>query len=373
MNSKNVIELNGNRYDAVTGKLLGESQVVPVTVATPQKHKSQTVDGVFHSTQTKAKTVVTNPVVAKTVATPLAIKPQPIKVAHATSNHTTRQPQVAKTLMRSAVKKPNPSFKKQIQVQGTLQAKAPSLITPKTSVYSISPHRLSKASSTPQSPHIARFTPSQSTNIKITVAPLAVQAPPNEPLEAPTPKTDNKPLDIFEQAIANANNFIDTRAHNAAFKKKARRHVATMTGGVLALLVIGGFLVYRNIPSLQLKVASIQAGVPTSAMPDFKAAGFTYASTEATPGKLTFALVAAGKGYKLSQQTTNWSDADLLHNLASYEANGTPNYSRLEVGATTVYRFSNNSATWIKNGAWYQLSTEASLSDAQVKAVVQNS
>lgn len=376
MKTKNIIELNGKRYDAATGTIVGvaESRSKPAD----QPAATKNIDGFFRSTRTVAAKTV--PVAHKisVVAAPAPAPKSPRKplVTRTVANHTkAHTPASATTLMRSAVRRPDASFKKQTTVAGSLQHKVPSLIVAKQSAARVNPSRLARAASIEHSPHISRHG-SSAPQVPVTLAPLAVQPTPVKPAKettgAPAPQPSNKPVDIFEHAMANASNFVDTQTQKLHFKKKVRRHVASMAAGTLALLVVAGFAAYQNTPGLQFKVASLQAGVATN-MPNLQAAGFAYNGVKAGNGKLTVGFSGQGGKYQLTQQPTNLSSDDMIQNIGATDASGTPDYTTVQAGNTAVYRFSNTNATWISGGKWYTVTGTGALTDSQVKALVQNS
>jgi len=365
MKSKNTIELNGRRYDALTGAVLDEAPAA-----------RSNIDGVLRgqaSTQHHAATQHSVAVRSAAQASQPAVTSKPARSA-ATHAHAHR-PENAVTLMRSAVKRPEPQPRS--RAQSSLHHKVPSLIATKQSAYSIDEQRLARAHSTARSPHITRHAPERTLHIPVTVAPLAVHPGPTKPETvaeptAPAPQPTNKPFDMFEHAIANAGHFVDTQSRKHHFKKQTRRHVISMAAGTLALLVIAGFALYQNTPGLQFKVASIQAGVSTH-MPNLQAAGFAYNGVKAGNGLLTVGFKGTGGAYQLVQQTTNWSGSDMIQNVGSVDASGQPDYTTLHIGSTTVYRLGSSNATWVANGKWYTVSGNHSLSDQQVTAIVQNS
>jgi len=395
MSQKNVVVLNGKRYDALSGNLLGDAQTtkaqkqvakatpaaapVRVTVATHatlNPRRRQNVDGVFSN---RSVTTLTKPAkltasAPKTVAAPVAHTPHAVKNAHITAQHTKRhQPQSAITLMRSAVKKPTKSLRKKTNVQIAIKHELPTLsryVAKKASAQNIVPERLERSQHVPRSPQVSRFNHAAGHHVPIIMAPIAVQKAPAKPvaIAAPAPHPHNKPVDIFEQAVANATNFreIPNKLH---FKKKARNHIISMASGTLALLLIAGFVAYQSTPGLQLRVVGFEAGV-TTGMPNFAKAGFAYQGATAAPGKIVVGFSDNGNKYQLSQQTTNWSGSDMIKQVGATDASGTPNYSTVHIGNNTVYRFDNTSATWVQNGNWYQISGAAGLTDGQIKALV---
>ena len=352
MKSKNPTKPKGKHSGAATASTSGVKSAV-----------GQNMDGFF-----RAPHMVSLGTAARS--------PKTLPKLNRTPNHAqAHKPQAPKTLMRSSVQRPAESFKQQASVQASLQHKVPSLIVPKSSVASVDPERLTRATSIQRSPHIARHHTQSSHPIAVQLAPLTVQPAPDKPTStaagAPAPQPHNKPIDIFEHAVANASNYVDTQAHRTHFTKHARRHLTSMAAGTLALLVIAGFAAYQNTPGLQFKVASVQAGVATH-MPNFQAAGFAYTGVRSSNGKLTVGFSGSGAQFQMTQQATNWSSQDMIQNISSTDASGTPNYTTVNVQGMDVYRLSNNTATWVSNGKWYQVTGNGALNDSQIKALVAN-
>ncbi|MEJ0073644.1 MAG: hypothetical protein WDN27_06280 [Candidatus Saccharibacteria bacterium] len=404
MKSK-TIELNGNQYDAATGSILH--------AAAPQapRRTGQNIDGFFRTRATTIPTkaspasgsiaTISAPTAALVTATPnrnfnharahtpqasqiapvrvqsgvqhsqkLTVHRTPVNANHVKAHGT----QHSQTLMRTAVQRPAPSFHKQAGTVGTLQHAVPSLIVPKQSAFALDPSRLARAQDISRSPMVAHHGAPRA--IQPAIVPLAVQPVPVKPegevpANPPPPQPTNKPTDIFEHALASATNFVDLDAHKQHYKKHARRHVISMTAGTLALLLIATFAAYQNSPSMQLKVASLQAGV-TASMPNFKAAGFAWNGVKAADGKLMVGFKGKQGNYQLAQQTTNLSSNDLIQTVGATDASGTPDYRAVQAGTTTVYRFNNTDATWVSGGTWYTVTGTGSLSDNQVKSLVQN-
>jgi hypothetical protein len=409
MESKKTIVVNGKQYDAATGAIVRNVQAVRL-------HRGQNIDGFFRS-RTAPKPASQTPPISDSITVLAAPVPAPkphkqpnrnvnhakhhipqsaktvaIRVrsdvqhsqklpVHRTLialNHTNAvAPQSSKTLMRTAVKRPDPSFYKQAHTKATLQHAVPSLIVPKQAIGSIDPSRLVRAQSVKRSSIISRHA-SKSEAIHPLLMPLAVHAAPADPRPqeqvpptTPSPMPTNKPADIFEHALANANHFVDIQAHKAHYRKKARRHVASMAAGTLALLIVATFAFYQNSPGLQFKVAGYHAGIVTH-MPNFKAAGFAYEGVKAGYGKLDIGFSNTSGSFKLSQQNTNLTSRDVISSLGATDASGHPDYTTVQAGNTTVYRFSNTDATWVQNGTWYTVNGTGPLSDTQVKSLVRN-
>lgn len=407
MKSKTTIELNGKRYDAVTGAMLGEATAVPAP-------RGKNIDGFFRSRTTASAGIGTTHAQGITVLAGPAPAPKPKQGGRSLNHAKAHAPEAAKTvsvrvtsgaqhsqhltvrrtpaspnhvkahaaqhsqtLKREAVKRPAPSLRKQLGTKGSLQHAVPSLIVPKKSVASLDDTRLARAQSTARSPLVAHHTSQVPQKVHPTLASLSVQPVPEPtavpPTTTPAPEPpSNKPTDIFEHALANAGNFIDVKAHHVHFKKKTRQHVLSVAAGTLALVVIAGFAAYQNTPGLQFKMASVEAGVSTH-MPNLQSAGFAYNGVKAGNKTLTVGLKSGGKNYQLTQTPTNLSSEDMIQTAGATDASGNPDYRTVQAGSTSVYRFDNTSATWVKDGKWYSVSGNGALSDGQVQAIVQGS
>jgi hypothetical protein len=408
MKSKTTIEVNGKHYDAATGALVSAATA-------PRQYRGQNIDGFFRSRTTTVSNQHTPPI--KDSITVLAApapasrprkqpgravnhaqphQPQDAKtvrvriksgVQHSqkltvhrslvSPNHTKAvKPQNSQTLMRTAVKRPAPSFHKQAHTKAALQHAVPSILMSKKSVNTLDEARLARAQQAARSPLVSHHASDRPVGVLPQLGPLAVKPVPvkpegHEPATPPAPQPSNRPTDIFEHALANANHFVDIQTHKAHFRKKARRHAASMAAGTLALLLIAAFAFYQNSPGLQFKVASVHAGVTTH-MPDLNAAGFAYNGVKADHDKLIVGFSGAKGSYRLSQVNTNLSGQDVINSLGATDAGGNPDFTTVQADGTTVYRFGNTDALWVQDGTWYTVTGTGALTNDQVTALVRN-
>ncbi|HVX47951.1 MAG TPA: hypothetical protein VHA05_01195 [Candidatus Saccharimonadales bacterium] len=207
---RNIIEINGRRYDAHTGAALD------------------------HAESAAASTVV-KPITVKHAPSKTIIKPVKHHPQHSQqhSHKATRQAakavtphkqQRSTTLMRRAVHKPGASLKRHVKVQSDVSAliEQPILkIAPKLSFNAANPKRLELASKIRRSESIKHFNPNQQPyapyKVNVTVhkpAPQPAAMPKAVPRQA-APDLD----DIFERAIQNATSHLE----QAPKKPKKRR------------------------------------------------------------------------------------------------------------------------------------------------------
>lgn len=281
-------------------------------------------------------------------------------------------PKPSRILMRSAVKKPTSSS--QITVTTTVLRDTPSTkLSHKTSIDSVSRARKIRAQETIRSNQVQKFShtdTSAPTNVVTTVAHVPVRAVPEAPavtaqLTVPQSQHTNAPEDIFTKAIASASHYVDLKEQAIKRRRRLHRHIISMAIGCVALLIVAGFAAYLNVPSVQITVAGIRAGVATADV-DFGKAGFAYQSVSVEKDTRIIGLKANGGTYHLRERATNWDGQTMIKTVSSTAADGTPNYSVVSSNGTTVYRFNDNHATWIKNGVWFQLSGSVPLTNTQV-------
>jgi hypothetical protein len=165
----NIIELNGKRYDAATGALLGESRIKAVPAArTHQSHHGRTIDG-FRRTPKVAQSAPAIITPTKQTATPLAqktVKPgagKRMDIKRAPKTVKPHHPERSKTLMRHVVRKPKTAMKPAIKTTAPTEMMArptSTLAKPlekKLSVTQVDPVRLARAKHVAKSQHIRRF------------------------------------------------------------------------------------------------------------------------------------------------------------------------------------------------------------------------
>ncbi len=342
--TKQTIELNGKHYDAVTGELVSAK-----AKAAPQK------------TMVKAETA-TKAVKAKSVTVS----------AKATPNHTkAHSVQSSQTLMRRAVKRPGPSVTRHpLHVPVTHEAATP--VHVKHGVHAVNQHRLERAQSVQQSAYVQKYNPIH--HIPVTLSSVPVQPEPKqEEQEAPVaPPPIQHGMEMFERAIENASHYVDIAAQKKHFTKHRRKHAISMASGFTALMLVAGFMVYQNSPGLQVSTAGVRVGLSTAA-PNFQEIGLTYNGVATEEDKRIIGLKDGQYAYQLTQEKTNWSGESMIHSVSSTDASGKPNYTVVEVNGQKVYRLTNGSDMWVKDGVWYSLSGNRGVNPEKLEAIVQNS
>lgn len=450
--NQNVIELNGKRYDATTGKFLGSSTgEAAAHLAAKQGGKlpgavvsGKAVDGFIrrpgihadknsphgastHVTHTKAAAdsqkvqtakkanpeppIVEPPLSAKAARKPNAynmplphkpnsvpkvakpasmadVKPSSAKPAekprhtnHADVNRThadtpaeqvhLRQPQHSKTLMRAAVKKPQNKPKPIIKPQAPAEiaAKPASSLMRKSSASQIDPARMERAKAVATHSAVRRFHPSSygMAPMKGAVAQPMVGHVPVIPVRlhpqhtmsvaqrahhsAPARRTD-----IFENAIRHAHSHEQPKHKHP---RQQRRRMAGTMAGIAALLIFCGFVTYLNVPNIQLKIASVEAGFHAS-MPSYNPTGYALkGGIKNRGGTVTMRFTSGDSGYQITQQSSSWDSQALLDNTLALSGP----HKTVERSGRIIYIYGegNSKASWVTGNVRYDITGTASL------------
>lgn len=383
----NIIEINGRRYDAQTGQLLGDTDNATVTSpAVPARSVGTSIDGF---TTKKATIAHATMAVAPTATAKLPAAPIPsgkmrqftdmVRTPGTPVQH--HKTTTSKTLMRHAVTKPQHSLKRHTKVQQRTDVlvKQPSItVKPKLSSYSLDPRRVAHAKQIPRHPEARRYAiqqprlaaagasakPSLAT---MATAPAVVATPALRPAHVPKPQsTTVRTPDIFEQALARANSHIE--------KPVARRHtkhrrvlgsrVLSYGAASLAVVLLVGFFAWQQKAALTMRYAASKAGVAAT-LPGYKPAGFAAGKFAYSPGlvAVNFSNTETGSTFALIERSSGWDSQALLD---SFVATKSRSYQTIDAAGRTIYTYGNNNATWVDNGVWYQINSQGSLNTNQL-------
>lgn len=351
--NRHTLELNGRRYNAMTGELLSDA--------------SKSVDGFLPAT-THAR------LASGTFQAPRELAPKHTDIRRAGARHQPpHQLQHSKTLMRTAVHHPGDSLKRHLKTAphtGAL-AKAPAFdITPKRSVDLVDPRRLKLAHTVPRSELVRRFA-ADDAQLRATRPAVAAraagtyqQAAPAAHAQPATPAHQSS-YDVFEQALRAANSHKEPYrpVKQKGRKLKRLRQITSISAATLAMLLIAGFVAYQNSTVLQLRLAASRAGF-SATLPAWQPSGFTLGSFSSGPGNLTVSYRSqGGQEFTIAQSASNWDTSTLLSDYV-YPNNET--YDTISSAGTTIYTYGNNNATWVSGGIWYKLTSNGSLSNSEI-------
>ncbi|HSE61150.1 MAG TPA: hypothetical protein VLA88_02555 [Candidatus Saccharimonadales bacterium] len=338
MSKTTTIVINGRLYNAATGK--------PVTDSAPQpKQVAQNQAGTTRSFSDIGMSQAAHPTL-KAVEQPA--KKAPARARHPVAQAVHRRPQKSETLYRKALKKPVAELPSASADSRSLPGRSP-LISKFGPNITIHPNLARKAE-----PADEPVAPAQ---IHPTVAKVVQKVQTTQQLSGKALKEQ-----LIKERLAEVSDTPKKDKKKGFFSRKPR--LAAVLSTTLALLLLGGYLTYMNLPVISMQVAASRAGV-NATFPTYKPDGYslngpiTYAPGEVS---INYKSTTNENDFKITQKPSNWDSQGLLDN---YVTRQTENYLTFQESGVTVYTFGNHAA-WVNGGIVYTLDGSASLSSDQV-------
>lgn len=322
MRVQNTIVINGKVYDAISGLPAGAPDTI---TPTPSTSKS-TVD-TAHVAAAKNTSDVTHHRVHKA------------KVLH-------RQTQHSQTLRRDIVKQP-------VHHTTAHHKPVPGLIakSPMVSRFAAHPQALPK---TP-TPHVMSTATHHATSQSVVSHRKDVALSSRELKEK-----------LIAERLASVQSTQPTRDYKTPKKNFFARapRVSSVLAASFAIVFLGGYLTYINMPNLSMRVAASQAGVDAT-FPDYRPDGYRFDGPIAyNSGEVSvkFASNTNRSGYTIEQKNSSWDSQAVLDNYVSKKSKDYLTYS--EQGLT-IYTY-NGKAAWVNGGVFYTIEGDAPLSSEQI-------
>lgn len=147
------------------------------------------------------------------------------------------------------------------------------------------------------------------------------------------------------------------------FKRNPR--FANIATASLAILLLGGYLTYINLPNLSVRVAAARAGI-NATYPEYKPDGYSFSGPVAyDAGEVTLAFTSNSnkdQAYRIRERASTWDSQAVLDNLVTKESGTYLTYSERGL---TVYTYGQKAA-WVNGGILYTLDGKAPLSSEQI-------
>lgn len=357
-----IVNINGNKYDTKTGKLLNSSPSAKATAGSAPK--GLVMDGVMKRPtikQASPKTTVATSAYKQgsIVKQAPASKAKPAKNVH---SRLTR----SNTLIRKALSKPTPP--KPIHSQSKTP-KSPAQITHATNQTStIDQTRLNRAKTVSKSTLVTKFstgtfkpkTTQENSKNQAIQGEVVSQSIAKSTLSQQQSQSTVLPSTISSATHGNIDELVDRALATATAhkekqpkKKLTRPRLVSAMAVVLFIFVIGGFFAYQYVPNFAMRVASQRAGIDAD-LPNYQPSGFSFDSINATPGTVVVSYKSNtddNRAYIVKQKDSNWDSQSLLSNFVKFEDS---NYQQDTSNAGRVmYIYDNNNATWVSGGIWY--------------------
>lgn len=178
-----------------------------------------------------------------------------------------------------------------------------------------------------------------------------------------------KPSHVIKQEII-ADSLAASNKPQKAKKslKKQFPRVFSVASMSLAVLLLGGYLTYLNLPTISVRVAASQAGV-NATYPDYRPDGYRLAGPiNFEEGKVTihFAANAGPQTFTISQTKSSWDSSAVLENRVKPKTDG--RYVTYNENGLTIYTYDGNAA-WVNGGILYTIEGDAPLSSGQIRHI----
>lgn len=172
--------------------------------------------------------------------------------------------------------------------------------------------------------------------------------------------------EALKQAIEKAPSKTDKPAKTERTRKFPR--FASIASVSFALLLLGAYFTYLNMPNLSVRVAAAQAGIDAS-YPEYRPDGYSLRGPVGyNQGQVTmkFAANAGPQNYTIEQTKSSWDSSAVLENYVQDKAGD--NYITYNERGLTIYTFDGNAA-WVNGGILYTISGDAPLSSDQIRRI----
>lgn len=360
------ITVNGRVYDAVTGLPVDEKKAP----STPPKKEASVAKKATPKPAPKAARPAGTPrpdfvkVSAQKARPPKTATPAPAKKAPATpraavaagSVHGTVQR--SQTLNRRAAQKPAP-------VQRPLTRRKVAGKTAATAATHTDVARFAKHPETKPAPKAASVTQKDTPAQTHPVADRAMKRTQASAKKKAAPVTAKQ---VKDQAISKA--LATRKAKPVKRSKKQSKHLRKILiiAGIVVVVLLALFAVYRLVPSISVNVAAAQAGVAAT-YPEFTPDGYHLSQpVEYSDGEveLKFESNSNDNYYTITQTNSSWDSTAVLDSVVTPAAGA--DYVTTKERGLTIYTY-DSSAVWVNGGILYQIDSQAPLSGDQIRRI----
>lgn len=184
------------------------------------------------------------------------------------------------------------------------------------------------------------------------------------PVVTQTPKSAK---DIKQEAIEIALAKPAVKTPKKSFFKRNSRFINVFSVSAV-IIVFGVYLIYLNMPSLSVRVASQQAGI-SATYPQYQPDGYRLnGPVTFSDGQVTIDFVAnTGSGkFSLKQSKSSWDSSAVLDNIVRKKVG--EKYITNQERGLTIYTYNGNGA-WVNAGILYTIDGNAPLSGEQIRRI----
>lgn len=186
----------------------------------------------------------------------------------------------------------------------------------------------------------------------------------------PVKTTVIKPAQVIKnEAISEAlsKTFKKPKSKRNIFKRNAKFiNIFTISA---AILIIAGYFIYLNMPSISVRIAGAQAGI-NATYPEYHPDGYSINGPVLyTDGEVTINFLAnTGNSRFVIKQSKSSLDSSAVKIQVDKDSNNETSESK--EGGLTIYTYSNNTkAAWVNGGILYTITGDAKLSGEQIRHI----
>lgn len=345
--TNNNITIKGNVYDAETGNILDAQR----SERTPAAAASDFHSGIQKSHTLQRKYIKKQPRVIDSVAPVRAATPAGIKENSA-----------ARSSQRLAAERSTPQIirrsKRTRRVQDIRRSSniahfAKATTTAKPSV---------KHPATPETPDIAPTTNQLEQTARQRQA-IIKQQQTRSVLPSQV---------IKQQAIQEATDKMLTRQQRKEVKPTKNfslwRRLVSIGSTAIAVLLLGAYFTYINMPALSTRIAASQAGINAS-YPNYQPSGYSLNGPVAyQQGSviMKFAANGSNENFTLAQTRSEWDSSAVLENYIKPKSHD--KYTTTAANGLTIYSYGTHAA-WVNAGILYTVDGNAELAPEQIQKI----
>lgn len=278
-------------------------------------------------------------------------QPRPVQGSHAIHQTT----QKSQTLNRQIVKKVAPAPQQVAQ-------KPQPIIKQSPAIQKFAPHPVSARPAAPQR-----------TDISPRINPIAAKAQQKQAaakIQQSAVAGSPQPSHIIkQQEVQRVMDAAPTRQSAEAHQPpKKRSKLFSLASAGLALLLLGGYFTYLNMPNLSVRVAAVSAGVDAS-YPNYHPDGYSLNGPVGfSDGEVSMKFAANGgtQGFTITQSKSSWDSSAVFENYVKDKAG--ENYITYSERGLTIYTYGGNAA-WVTDGILYTIDGDAPLSGDQIRRI----
>ena len=146
------------------------------------------------------------------------------------------------------------------------------------------------------------------------------------------------------------------------------RRLVSVGSTAIAVLLLGAYFTYINMPALSTRIAASQAGINAS-YPNYQPSGYSLNGPVAyQQGSviMKFAANGSNENFTLAQTRSEWDSSAVLENYIKPKSRD--KYTTTAANGLTIYSYGTHAA-WVNAGILYTVDGNAELAPEQIQKI----